>query len=77
MDLCDALVDTVAVIPRERGEYTVYLRLPSKVADAGVRWLDIVNAAIDKLTRRNCCNGATRAYEFYQKVHEELLAHGY
>ena len=74
-DLCPAFVDTVAVIPREGGEYTVYLRLPATVADTGIRWLDIVNQAIDKLiTHRECCHGATRAYEFYQKVHTELLA---
>ena len=77
MDFCSAFVDTVAVIPRKRGEYTVYFRLPDKVADMGVRWLDIVNDAIDKVSHRDRCNGAARAYKFYQKVLQELQAFGW
>ena len=82
-DLCPGFLHKVAVIPRERGEYNVYLDLPDKVAESGM-WLTILKKAIDKLATANCAAGVvgifqnhSRAFEFYNKVYDELTGYGY
>lgn len=74
--LSDAILSGVTVVPRARGEYEVYMALPRIVGEAK-NSLDIVQQVMDKLTTWGCCNGAEKAWEFYNEVFNELTSFGY
>ena len=62
------LVESVAVIPRDHGEYAVALCLPPNVPSD---WLPYLEGIIDRLSYPNIASTPARAFAFYKRVWEE------
>jgi len=70
----EALVDGVAVVPRDHGEFTVFMQLPDLMPEGHP--IKVVDTVVEGLSEPNCCASPAKALEFYRRVLGAVVAAG-